>query len=182
MKFYNRVKDEVQDNGPQEDGGGNVAFDELKKNAEENDVEDEEPDDTEIEDLTGSGTNKEYGDPSKIELNEDTKSQAGRAAAASGDDSGEADRSRQQSQNSQDDSTSSSRRSGQRQQDEDDEDGSEVALTPDGHVRDPGEEPDDEDDNHPSDETQKEILEDMREQNEHIINLLRGIKRSLDRP
>lgn len=181
MKFYNRVKDEIQDDAPEEDGGGNVAFDELKKNADKNDVEDEEPDDTEIEDLTGSGTNKEYGDPSKIELNEDTRSQAGRAAASGGDE-GQSEQSRQQSQDSQDDSSSSSGRSGQRQQEEDDEDGSEVALTPDGHVREPGEEPEEDGDDHPSDETQKEILEDMREQNEHIINLLRGIKRSLDRP
>ncbi|MDY6777629.1 MAG: hypothetical protein SVU32_03120 [Candidatus Nanohaloarchaea archaeon] len=84
--FFDNVKDRVrneqgesrgQQSGEQGSGGNNM--DRLIENAEQNDVDqdEQEADETEIEDLTGQ-ENKEYGDPSEIELNETSEPQAGR--------------------------------------------------------------------------------------------------------
>lgn len=74
MKFYDSVKDRVKDEteDTEDKKGGKVAFEELKRNAEKSERVEEEPDDTEIEDLTaGAGGSTEYGDPSSIELKDD---------------------------------------------------------------------------------------------------------------
>lgn len=159
MSFYNSVKDRVRDED-QEDTDedtdhkedGPMAFDELVKKAEkQDDDDDEEPDDTEIEDFSGGGgsSSDDYGDPSSIELDEQSEPQAG-------------------------DNTSQETSQSQRDKAEDD---SEVEIHSDGSVTEPGEE-DEVEEPRPVDGKGDvtALLQEIRNQNDQIISVLRDIR------
>lgn len=158
MSFYNSVKDRVRDEDTDEtenenEQGGTMAFDELVKKAEQQDdgdEEEEEQDDTEIEDFSnGGGTGSDdYGDPSTIELNEETEPQAGDGSTA-------------------EETGSSTNKSD-----------SEVEIHSDGSVTTPGEK-DDAVESSPdvdADEDVVALLQELRNQNDQIISVLRDIR------
>lgn len=94
-KFYSNVKNKVkseegegdEDSGsaPSGGGSGNASFDQLIESVEETDTDEEEPDNTEIEDISGKGgSGKDYSDPKKIELNSSSTQQAGKDSDSAG--------------------------------------------------------------------------------------------------
>ncbi|MDY6789208.1 MAG: hypothetical protein SVV03_04570 [Candidatus Nanohaloarchaea archaeon] len=93
-KFYSNVKDKVKkEEGSEEDDSassastGKASFNQLIENAEQASSDEDDPaDNTEIEDLSRGSSSKDYKDPSKIELNSNSNSQAGQSSEKGGKD------------------------------------------------------------------------------------------------
>jgi len=162
MAFYDSMKDRVRGEDEDEDDnkgakgkkGGTMPFEELKKSAEEvEDEQDEEPDNTEIEDLSSASSN-DYADPSSIELGEDDEPQAGRQTKEATSTGDMQERSKTVDK--------------------------EVELHDDGSVEKPDVATEDSAQESGSG-SELGVLREIREQNQTIIRLLRGIKKGLDR-
>jgi hypothetical protein len=185
MAFYDNVKDRVRDQNTESTGegddtddseGDNVAFDELIKNAQEqddNDEEEQQEDDTEIEDFSGGSPDSgDYGDPSSIELNEDDEPQAGRQGNNKSETTeAQASTTESPSPEPQDGANDST------QATPDEEPESEVELHQDGSVGDPGSEPEE---TVEREESELTVLQEIRNQNEQMLGLLRAIKKDLE--